>query len=262
MTSTKCDKLLDFLAEVPFFSEVERTSLSQLCKSSEMEQYIKNNRIIEKGDMGDAMYVVLEGKVKVHDRDHAYGSLAKGDCFGEYALIDEEPRSVSVTALEDTSVLKITTAHFSQLMDSDKGFVRGIMSVLIKRHRELDVTQEKLASSKKEVELANAKMMGLIDGAMDAIIMFDGNFRIILANDSAKSILENTEVSQRNVLFFWMKLELTYWRIWSNLNSPVRSKIRMRTCPGSSRLLVPMVLKHCMRVRLAAMGTKKRSFIR
>ncbi|MBO0322335.1 sigma 54-interacting transcriptional regulator [Muricauda sp. CAU 1633] len=202
MTSTEQNELLDFLAEVPFFSEVERASLLELYKNSELEQYIANNRIIEKGDVGDAMYVILDGKVKVHDKDHSYGTLSKGDCVGEYALIDEEPRSVSVTALEDTSVLKIPTTHFSQLMDSDKGFVKGVMSVLIKRHRELDIIQEQLASSKKEVELANSKMAGLIDGAMDAIIMFDGNFRILLANDSAKTILENSEVTQRNILFF------------------------------------------------------------
>ncbi|WP_051947501.1 sigma 54-interacting transcriptional regulator [Muricauda sp. MAR_2010_75] len=202
MTSTERNELLDFLSEVPFFSEVEKSSLLELSKTSELERYIKNNRIIEKGDVGDAMYVILQGKVKVHDKDHSYGFLSKGDCFGEYALIDEEPRSVSVTALENTTVLKITTSHFSNLMESDKGFVKGIMSVLIKRHRELDVIQEQLASSKKEVELANAKMTGLIDGAMDAIIMFDGNFRILLANDSAKAIMENDEVLQRNVLFF------------------------------------------------------------
>lgn len=202
MTSSEQKELLDFLSEVPFFSEVERTSLLELYTNADSEQFVRDNRIIEKGEVGDAMYVILEGKVNVHDMEHSYGILSKGDCFGEYALIDEEPRSVSVTALEDTHVLKITTAHFSQLMESDKGFAKGVMSVLIKRHRELDIIQEQLASSKKEVELANAKMSGLIDGAMDAIIMFDGNFRILLANDSAKSIMENQEVLQRNILFF------------------------------------------------------------
>jgi PAS domain S-box-containing protein len=202
MTSSEQKELLDFLSEVPFFSEVERTSLLELYTNADSEQFVRDNRIIEKGEVGDAMYVILEGKVNVHDMEHSYGILSKGDCFGEYALIDEEPRSVSVTALEDTHVLKITTAHFSQLMESDKGFAKGVMSVLIKRHRELDIIQEQLASSKKEVELANAKMSGLIDGAMDTIIMFDGNFRILLANDSAKSIMENQEVLQRNILFF------------------------------------------------------------
>ena len=74
---------------------------------------------------------------------------------------------------------------------------------MIKRHRELDTIQEHLASSKKEIEIANYKMSGLINGAMDAIIMFDEQFRIILTNPSANILLENTDVLQRNVLFFF-----------------------------------------------------------
>ena len=74
---------------------------------------------------------------------------------------------------------------------------------MIKRHRELDSTQEQLAKSKKEVEQANGKMSGLINGAMDAIIMFDAKFRIILTNPSADLLLENDDALQRNVLFFF-----------------------------------------------------------
>lgn len=202
MTSARLMDLVNFLKEVPFFSEVDKASLLQLCKNGMEEQYPINRVIIRKEELGEAMYVILEGHVKVHDKDHVYGELHKGECFGEYALIDSKPRSVSVTAEEETLLLKIETTHFQELMDSNSGFVKGIMSVLIKRHRELDRVQERLASSKQELELTNSKMMGLIDGAMDAILMFDANFRIFLANDSAKKLLENEDVDQRNVLYF------------------------------------------------------------
>ncbi|MEZ4808944.1 MAG: sigma 54-interacting transcriptional regulator [Allomuricauda sp.] len=202
MTSTRLRELVDFLKEVPFFSEVEKVSLLELCRNSEEEHFGKTHRIIEKGDVGDGMYVILEGKVKVHDKEHRYGSLSKGECFGEYALLDQKPRSVSVTAEEDTTLLKIKSSHFSNLIGSDKGFVMGVLSVLIKRHRELDIIQERLSASKKEVELANSKMTGLIDGAMDAIIMFDTDFRIVLANASAQALFQNDDVIQRNLLYF------------------------------------------------------------
>ncbi|MEC7263757.1 MAG: sigma 54-interacting transcriptional regulator [Bacteroidota bacterium] len=163
---------------------------------------MKNHRIIQKGEIGDGMYLILKGKVKVHDKEHDYGTLAKGEYFGEYSLIDNKPRSVSVTALEETTLLKIQAANFLKLIDSDKGFVQGILSVLIKRHRELDITQERLAASKKQMELAHSQLSGLIQYAMDAIIMFDSDFRIVLANDSAKAILENDDVELRNILYF------------------------------------------------------------
>ena len=51
--------------------------------------------------------------------------------------------------------------------------------------------------------VASSKMKGLIKGAMDAIIMFDSNFRIVLTNPSANKLMENNDVIQRNVLFFF-----------------------------------------------------------
>ncbi|WP_190809170.1 sigma 54-interacting transcriptional regulator [Flagellimonas sp. S3867] len=202
MTTTELNHLVDFLKRVPFFSEVDKASLLQLCKDAETESFGKNDCIIQKGALGDGMYVILDGKVKVHDQHHLYSTLSPTDCFGEYALIDEEPRSASVTTLEETSLLKILPKTFVDLIATDRGFTKGVLSVLIKRHRELDIIQESLAASKKEIELSNSKMLGLIDGAMDAIIMFDSNFKIVLSNASANAILENEDVIRRNVLFF------------------------------------------------------------
>ncbi|HMB64865.1 MAG TPA: cyclic nucleotide-binding domain-containing protein, partial [Eudoraea sp.] len=176
------DKLPALLAEVPFFSEVSRTSLSNLCKNIDVLNFERNDTIFKKGDKGEAMYAILDGKVKVHEDEHQFGFLSQGDCFGEYALIDRQERSASVTALEDTRVARIDRKLFLDLMKEDRGFAQGMLSVMIKRHRELDTIQERLASSKKELEIAYSKMSGLINGAMDAIIMFDSNFRIILTN--------------------------------------------------------------------------------
>lgn len=191
-----------FLQRVPFFCEVETPSLKHLCEGLVEVHFEKNDRIIQKGDFGNAMYIIKTGQVRVHDKDHEYIKLGPLDCFGEYSLIDDEPRSASVTALGETVLYKLESKRFIDLMSSDVGFSRGILSVLIKRHRELDVIQERLTMSKKALELANSKMSGLINGAMDAIVMFDHNFRILLANPSATQILENEDVISRNVLFF------------------------------------------------------------
>lgn len=202
MKTLPADEIADFLKEVPFFSGVSKASLLAFGKHIITESFERNERIFEKGDVGDAMYVILNGEVKVHDKSHEYSIFGKAECFGEYALIDDKPRSASVTALADTTLLRIESGHFVELIVKDKGFSKGILSVLIKRHRELDIIQESLTASKKEIEFANAKMVGLINGAMDAILMFDANFRIVLANASAQAILENDDVLQRNILFF------------------------------------------------------------
>ena len=192
-----------FLSKVQFFSELSKTSLENLSKNIEVEVYYKNDSILNKNDIGNAMYAIIDGEVKVHDNQHNFGVLRKGECFGEYALIDEETRSASVTTTKETKVAKIGREHFLNLMKTDKGFAQGVLSVMIKRHRQLDSTQEQLSSSRKQLELANGKMSGLINGAMDAIIMFDARFKIILTNPSAETLLANNDVLQRNVLFFF-----------------------------------------------------------
>ena len=195
-------QILTFLEQVPFFSEVTHKSLIHLLKDTKHETFSKNEVIFKKGDVGNTMYVILNGKVKIHDKTHIYNHLSSSDCFGEYALIDNLHRSASVTAVEETELLKIEREHFHHLMVNDVGFSKGVLSALIKRYRELDTAQEQLAQSKNVVELANSKMSGLINGAMDAIVMFDSNFRIILTNPSANQLLENEDVLQRNILFF------------------------------------------------------------
>ncbi|HMC01518.1 MAG TPA: sigma 54-interacting transcriptional regulator [Flavobacteriaceae bacterium] len=203
MKLTELKNITSFLKQVSFFSEVSTKSLENFSKNLNSETYKKNENIFKKNDIGNSMYAILSGKVKVHENNHVYGYLSQGECFGEYALIDNQERSASITAIEDTKVLKIEREHFLDLMKNDSGFAQGILSVMIKRHRELDTIQERLASSNHEVELANIKMSGLINGAMDAIIMFNSDFRIVLTNPSANKLLENNDVLQRNVLFFF-----------------------------------------------------------
>ena len=203
MSKQTTDSLIEFLSEIPFFSEVSPQSLSNLCKESEKTTYLKNEVIVNKNEIGNSMYAIISGQVKVHDKKHIYGMLESGDCFGEYALIDNETRSASVTAIEKTEVLIIERNQFLYLMANDSGFAQGILAVMIKRHRELDTIQERLATSKHDIEIANNKMSGLINGAMDAIIMFNSDFRIVLTNPSANTLLENDDVLQRNVLFFF-----------------------------------------------------------
>ena len=202
MSNTTSKELIAFLSAIPFFSEVSKMALQKLSVNISEETYFKNEPIFRKGDEGHAMYAIVSGTVKVHDKDYLYDTFTSGHCFGEYALIDNDTRSASITAIEKTKVLKIEREHFLDLMKSDSGFAQGILAVMIKRHRELDTIQERLATSKQTIELANSKMNGLINGAMDAIIMFDSDFKIVLTNASANKLLENEDALQRNILFF------------------------------------------------------------
>ena len=72
--------------------------------------------IIEKGDPGDCMYIIVSGKVQVHNGDHTLNHLTESDVFGEMAVLDPEPRVASVSAVEQTLLLRLDQESFYELM--------------------------------------------------------------------------------------------------------------------------------------------------
>jgi hypothetical protein len=72
--------------------------------------------IFEKGDEGDAMYVILGGALTISDDDKVLATLNRGDMFGEMALISNEVRSARACAAEDTSLLRLTSEIIHNVM--------------------------------------------------------------------------------------------------------------------------------------------------
>jgi HEAT repeat protein len=86
--------------------------------------------IFEIGELGDCMYIIVDGKVRVHSGERTLNYLGQGEVFGEMALLDPEPRMASVTAVEDTQLLRLDQEPFYELMDDRIEVVRGIIRVL------------------------------------------------------------------------------------------------------------------------------------
>jgi CRP-like cAMP-binding protein len=91
--------------------------------------------VIEKGDPGDSMYVIVEGKVRVYDGERTIVELGPRDIFGELALLDPEPRFASVAAEIDTRLLRLDREAFLELMEGNIEIVRGVLHVLCERLR-------------------------------------------------------------------------------------------------------------------------------
>lgn len=64
-------------------------------------------KIVREGDSGDEMYIILQGKVSIEVGDIIVGEMGSGDFFGEMSLIDNAPRSATVTAQETTLLFAI-----------------------------------------------------------------------------------------------------------------------------------------------------------
>ena len=87
-------------------------------------------RIIEKGETGDSLYVIAAGRVRVHDGEQTLREMAANESFGELALLDSEPRAASVTAVEPTHLLRLAQDDFYALIREQPEITRAINRAL------------------------------------------------------------------------------------------------------------------------------------
>jgi CRP-like cAMP-binding protein len=94
------------------------------------------DEIFSEGEVGDALYLVIEGKVRVHKVDRLIAELGERECFGEMALLDAAPRSASVTSIASTTLLKIAREDFQEIMAEKPEIAQGVIKVLTRRLRD------------------------------------------------------------------------------------------------------------------------------
>jgi CRP-like cAMP-binding protein len=105
--------------------------------------------VFAKGDPGDALYIIAQGKVRVHDGDHTLNYLQEGQVFGEMALLDPEPRLAGVTAVTSIRLLRLDQTPFYQLLEDHVEIASSIFHILSShlRNRMKDLTDLKASLS-------------------------------------------------------------------------------------------------------------------
>lgn len=113
MDYDKVDKLIE---RVDLFHGLTRDELLKIFSKGITMRVAKGETIFHKGTVGSQMYVVLGGTVGVFDGNKQLATLHTGDMFGEMALVNREPRSASVIALEEAKLFVLSENTFQQLM--------------------------------------------------------------------------------------------------------------------------------------------------
>ncbi len=132
---TTVEKVL-FLKSVDLFGQIPGEDLAQLALITGEEGRDGGEEIFAEGDVGDALYIVLDGRVRVHKKDKLIAELGERECFGEMAILDASPRSATVTALTDVALLKISREDFQELLAEKHAIALGIIKVLTRRLRD------------------------------------------------------------------------------------------------------------------------------
>ena len=125
-----------FLKGVDLFQGIPGEELSHIAQITDEIEYPSDHTIFGEGDQGDAMYLIVDGEVKVHSGEQIFAELGTKQCFGEMAILDAEPRSASVTTLSDLTLLKIQREDFHEILAEKPEISLGIIQVLNGRLRE------------------------------------------------------------------------------------------------------------------------------
>ncbi|GBC62414.1 cyclic nucleotide-binding protein [Desulfonema ishimotonii] len=123
------------LKSVNIFSEVPEEDLVEVASIVEEVHVESGEDIIVKEDIGTSMYIIVKGRARVHDGGKELAVLEERTVFGELAALDPEPRSATITALEDCHLFKLEEGPLYDLMAEHVEVVRGIIRVLCRRMR-------------------------------------------------------------------------------------------------------------------------------
>ena len=125
------------LQGVDVFSEVSTEQLAYLAAIVEEEKAGVGETIYRERDPGDAMYLVVEGRVRLHRNSMEITVAEPGGAFGTWALFDDEPRVSAATALEESLLLRLDKEDFIDLLADNVEITQGVLKALVSRVRSL-----------------------------------------------------------------------------------------------------------------------------
>jgi uncharacterized membrane protein len=151
----------DLLAQIPLFeglSDEDRETLGQRLKE---QRFTLGQAVFSQGDTGSSMYIVLSGSVQIYLPGDGKGGervalkdLHTGEYFGELSLFDDKPRSASVEATMDTTLLELTREELADHLGRSRTAAIAILSEMAERLRETNALLSQRAATNvvKEIE--------------------------------------------------------------------------------------------------------------
>ena len=157
----------DILRRVWLFSGLEPGELARVGGLAVVRRYRPGETVVTQGEDSGELFAVLSGKLKVTWNDADGGEvflsiLKNTDVFGEIALLDDQPRSASVTAMEHCELLVIERRGFRALLVSVPNLAVNLLMVMARRMRMLSDRTQNMSLLNVECRLAKA-ILGLAE---------------------------------------------------------------------------------------------------
>jgi CRP-like cAMP-binding protein len=127
MLLRRSSQKIDLLKKVPLFNNLSQRHLKEITKHADQVQVEKGRVLAQQGKTGWEFIFIVEGKARVEKDGKVIRQLSKGDFFGEISLIDGEPRTATVIAETDMTILIVHKKSFDHLLDTIPGLQRKIL---------------------------------------------------------------------------------------------------------------------------------------
>jgi CRP-like cAMP-binding protein len=137
----------DVLRKIPIFQSLSDVQIAKLARLTTLRLCRKDEVIFYEDEEGDFFFVILKGRVKVtllgipdrftrgYGREVVLSVLGPGDFFGEMALVDNEPRSATAVAIEESELLCLHRIDFQSSLADWRGVVQALLRSLTARLR-------------------------------------------------------------------------------------------------------------------------------
>ena len=126
------------LKSLNLFKDTPENVLADLAPLMKEMQYEQGTEIFKEGETGDCMYIIQQGKIKIHKGNTTLAILKEKEVFGELSLLDADTRSASATADTDCILYKIDQEPFYELMDERPEVAKGFIKILCQRLRTMN----------------------------------------------------------------------------------------------------------------------------
>jgi len=124
-----------FLRAAELFASLPGEDLARIALLADEDRRGPDEEIFREGDVADALYLVVEGSVRVVKAGSVVAELGEREVFGEMALLDPAPRSATVVSVGHTGLLRIRREDFQDLLAEELEVARAVIRVLARRLR-------------------------------------------------------------------------------------------------------------------------------
>jgi CRP/FNR family transcriptional regulator, cyclic AMP receptor protein len=126
---------VDMLKKVPLFAGLDNKELQQIANSMRERKFRAGDTVTQEGAGGVGFFVVESGQADVQVGGETKGSVGPGDYFGEIALINESPRTATLTARTDMLCYGMTPWDFRPLVESNSNIAWKLLTAMAEKMR-------------------------------------------------------------------------------------------------------------------------------